>query len=98
MMGRTEGLARELRHARGDQHAQLGADVPRTTGQHVGRVIHHHVDDQLVNELHGCELLPPKRCDLCTMTRDAFSSKPRLARPRTSYPSLSLERPRVRGW
>ena len=57
MMGRTEGLARELRHARGHQDAQLGGDVPGTAGQHIGRVIHHDVDRQLVYRLHNSQPL-----------------------------------------
>ena len=62
MMGRTEGLARELRHARGHEHAQLGGDMPGTAGEHIGRVIHHDVDRQLINGLHGFGLLSATRC------------------------------------
>ena len=74
MMGRTESLARELRHARGHEHAQLRGDVPGTAGQHIGRVIHHDVDRQLVNGLHGCGLLPATRSGISQMTRETYAS------------------------
>lgn len=74
MMGRTESLARELRHARGHEHAELRGDVPGTAGQHIGRVIHHDVDRQLVNGLHWCGLLPATRSGISQMTRETYAS------------------------
>ena len=85
MMGRTEGLARKLRHARGHEHAHLGGDVPGTAGQHVGRVIHHHVDRQLVNGLHGCGLLPATRSNISQMTQETHASAPPLANLNTHF-------------
>ena len=90
MMGRTEGLARELRHARGHEHAQLRGDVPGTAGQHIGRVIHHDVDRQLVNGLHGCGLLPATRSGIPQMTRETYASALPLANLKTHLSSRKL--------
>ena len=55
MMGRTERLACEFRHPRVHEDAQLGGDVPGTTGEHICCVIHHNVDGQLVYWLHNSQ-------------------------------------------
>ena len=52
MVGRAERLARELRHPRVPQDAQLGGDVLGTAREHIRRVIHHDVDGQPVYGLH----------------------------------------------